>query len=73
MRGADQHPILPTYKMCAITDIGINYTPDGNYAVYNDGSPVAYELKISFMETKLLFSEEIEEAWRGGPYGPMAG
>ena len=73
MRGADQHPILPTYKMCAITDMGINYTPDGNYAVYNDGSPVAYELKISFMETKLLFSEEIEEAWRGGPYGPMAG
>ena len=60
MRGDSQHPDLPTYKMCAITDIGINYTPDGNYAVYTDGTPVAYELKISFMETKLLFSEEID-------------
>ena len=60
MRGSKQHPDLPTYKMCAITDIGINYTPDGNYAVYKDGSPVAYELKINFMETKLLFSEEID-------------
>ena len=60
MRGSSQHPDLPTYKMCAITDVNINYTPDGNYAVYNDGTPVAYELKISFMETKLLFSEEID-------------
>ena len=40
--------------------MGINYTPDGNYATYGDASPVAYEIKLSFMETKLLFSEEIE-------------
>ena len=46
--------------MCAVTDMGINYTPDGNYATYGDASPVAYEIKLSFMETKLLFSEEIE-------------
>ena len=73
MRGSSQHPDLPTYKMCAVTDMNINYTPDGNYAVYNDGSPVAYEIKVSFMETKLLFADEIPEAWQGGPYGPMAG
>jgi hypothetical protein len=60
MHGAKPHPVLPTYKMCAITDMAINFTPDGNYATYNDASPVAYELKISFMETKLLFSEEID-------------
>ena len=59
MRGASEHPDLPTYKMCAVTDVAVNYTPDGNYAVYHDGSPVAYELKVNFMETKLLFSEEI--------------
>ena len=76
MRGSEQHPNLPTYKMCAITDIAINYTPDGNYAVYKDGTPVAYELKVSFMETKLLFSEEIQGAWEtggSGNYGLMAG
>jgi hypothetical protein len=77
MRGSSQHPDLPTYKMCAITDVSINYTPDGNYAVYNDGTPVAYELKISFMETKLLFSEEIDTgrdqstAPEGQEYGAM--
>ena len=77
MRGSSQHPDLPTYKMCAITDVAINYTPDGNYAVYNDGTPVAYELKVSFMETKLLFSEEIDTgrdqstAPPGQEYGAM--
>ena len=47
----------------------INYTPDGNYAVYNDGTPVAYELKLSFMETKLLFSEEIDGDQSTAPEG----
>jgi hypothetical protein len=45
--------------MCAITDVQVNYTPDGNYATFNDGAPVAYELKLSFMETKLVFAEDI--------------
>ena len=59
MRGSSQHPDLPTYKMCAITDVNINYTPDGNYSAFVDGHPVATELKLSFMETKLIFSEDI--------------
>ena len=65
MRGESQHPHLPAYKMCAITDVAVNYTPDGNYAVYNDGMPVATELKVSFMETKLLFSEDVDIYWQG--------
>ena len=59
MRGDKIHPILPEYKMCAITDVQINYTPDGNYAVYSDGNPVAVELKVNFLETKLVFAEDI--------------
>ena len=64
MRGGDVHPFLPRYKMCAITDVAVNYTPDGNYAIFEDGMPVAVELKVSFMETKLIFSEDV-----GNVYG----
>ena len=60
MRGDTASKYLPRYKMCAITDVAVNYTPDGNYAVYDDGSPVAVELAISFMETKLVFAEDIK-------------
>ena len=62
-RGDSVNEFLPKYKMCAITDVQVNYTPDGNYAVYgDDGAPVAVEIKINFMETKLVFAEDIELA-----------
>ena len=31
MKGGYPHPYLPKYKMCAITDVNVNYTPDNNY------------------------------------------
>ena len=65
MRGSSRNRYLPRYKMCAITDVNVNYTPDNVYATFDPtnglGSPVATELKISFMETKLVFSEDIAE------------
>ena len=61
MRGSSRNRYLPRYKMCAITDVNVNYTPDNVYATFNQSSPVATELKISFMETKLVFSEDIKE------------
>ena len=61
MRGSSRNRYLPRYKMCAITDVNVNYTPDNVYATFNGSSPVATELKISFMETKLVFSEDVKE------------
>ena len=61
MRGSGRNPYLPRYKMCAITDVNVNYTPDNVYATINNNMPVATELKLSFMETKLVFSEDVKE------------
>ena len=61
MRGNRRNRFLPRYKMCAITDVGVNYTPDATYATFDRSSPVATEIKISFMETKLVFSEDISD------------
>lgn len=60
MKAGGEHPFLPKFKMCAITQVDVNYTPDGAYATYRDGQPVAIELSLSFQETKLVFSEDIE-------------
>ena len=59
MKGAKIHPFLPQHKVCAISDVSINYTPDGTYATYTDGRPVAYELSLQFSETKLVYSQDI--------------
>ena len=59
MKGTKLHEHLPQYKVCAITDVSINYTPDGTYNTYFDGQPVAVELSLAFSETKLVYSNEI--------------
>jgi len=61
MRGNIRNRFLPRYKMCAITDVNVNYTPDNVYATFDRSSPVATELKLSFMETKLVFSEDVQQ------------
>jgi len=62
MHGPAEHKVLPRFKMCAITNVDINYTPDGAYATYDqaEGQPVAISLDIGFQETKICFSDEID-------------
>jgi len=59
MKGNALHPHLPQYKVCAITQVDVNYTPDGTYNTFTDGRPVAVELGLQFSETKLVYSNEI--------------
>jgi len=61
MRGGNLNPDVTQYKMCAITQVDVNYTPDGTYATYTDGSMVAIQLSLAFQETKLIFSEEADK------------
>ncbi len=61
MYGSSLHPYLPQYKACAIANVAINYTPDGSYATYENGSPVATQLRISLKEMKNIFSSEIND------------
>ena len=51
---------LVQFKPCAIQTVEVNYTPDGTYAAYRDGAPVAVELRVNFMETKLIFAQEVQ-------------
>ena len=65
MNGASPADYLPQYKMCAITQVDVNYTPDGSYAktVGADGKTggvVATELTVGFQETKLVYREEVQ-------------
>lgn len=59
MRGGDKHPYLSQYKALAITNVDINYTPDGSYSTTIDGIPSAVELRVSFVETKVVYREDL--------------
>ena len=61
MQGSNLNKNVAQYKMCAITQVDVNYTPDGTYATYDDGNMVAIGLTLSFQETKLIFASEVEQ------------
>ena len=63
MHGDEPHPWLIQFKPCAISRVEVNYTSDGTFATYSDGAPVAVELSLNFMETKLIFADEVEAGY----------
>lgn len=59
MTGPSPNQFVSQYKPCAITNVSVNYTPDGTWAAYREGRPVATQLTIQFKELKMLFQDDI--------------
>ena len=59
MRGTEVNDKVQQFKPCAIRKVAVNYTSDGTYATYKDGEPVATELTLNFLESKILFKSDI--------------
>jgi hypothetical protein len=53
-----EHGFLPKIKECALTSFSVNYTPDGNYATYENSSMVAYEVQFGFQELEPIYHDE---------------
>ena len=60
MHGGKVHPYLVQFKPCAISKVEVTYTPDGTFSTYSDGAPTAVELRLNFMETKVVFAQEVD-------------
>ena len=53
-----EHSFLPKIKECALVGCSINYTPDGNYQVYENSSMVAYQMSLSFNELEPIYHDD---------------
>ena len=53
-----EHPFLNRFKECALMNMSVNYTPDGNYATYEDGIMTSYEMRLAFTEIEPIFNDE---------------
>jgi hypothetical protein len=59
MTGSSPNPFVSQFKPCAISNVSINYTPDGSWASYEGGAPVATNITINFKELKMLFESDV--------------
>jgi hypothetical protein len=55
------HKKLNAFKTCALQGFGVNYTPTGNYATYQDGTMVAYDVSMSFTEITPVFNDDYDK------------
>lgn len=57
----DQHPFLNKIKVCALTGFSVDYTPDGSYMTYQDGSMTSYSVNMQFNELDPIYDKDYEE------------
>ena len=57
-RGSNDHKFLNKFKECALQSFGVQYTPNNNYSVYEDGSMQSYQMNMTFTELEPVFNDE---------------
>jgi len=59
MTGENQNEYINQYKACALTNVDVNFTPDGSYSTLIGGYPSALELSLTLVETKIIYKDQI--------------
>ena len=54
-QGGGEHEFLNKFKQCFLESVNVNYTADGTYATYNDGTPVSMIMDLSFKEIEPIY------------------
>ena len=60
-RGNTRHPFLHSFKQCVLTEMSVNYTGEGTYAVYNDSTPVSMVLELGFKELEPIYDTDYDD------------
>ena len=58
-----EHRFINRFKECALQNVTVEYTPDGNYATFDDGVMTAYTMTLSFNELEPLFSNDMDDGY----------
>ena len=57
----EQHPFMNKIKTCALTNMTVDYTPDGTYMTYGDGSMTSYNVSLQFSELEPIYRSDQDE------------
>ena len=59
--GNKTHKALNRFKECALKTCSLQYTPDGNYATFEDGIMTKYQMTLAFTELEPIFNSDYSE------------
>lgn len=66
--GPRPHRFLNKFKPCALTNMSVNYAGSGQYATFNDTTPVHMILTLQFQELSPIFAEDYQNIAEGVGY-----
>ena len=66
MHKDSEHKFLNKMKECALLNVGVQYTPDGNYATFYDGVMNSYQVTLSFQELEPIYSDDYKGLAKDG-------
>lgn len=58
-----ENPNINKLKRCVLTDVNVNYAPNGTWSTHDDGSPVQTSLTLSFKEIELVDRTAVESGY----------
>ena len=61
--GFIENEYIPKISRCVLTSIAVDYTPNGVFSTFEDNSPTAYSLTLSFSEVAQLTREDIKDGY----------
>lgn len=56
-----EHQGINKIKECALLNCAVDYTPNGTYMTYQDGTMVSYTLSLSFQELEPIYSGDYDD------------
>jgi len=60
-KNSEEHPFIGRMKECALTSVNTNYTPENNYATYEDGLMVSYQINLTLKELEPVYNDNYQE------------
>lgn len=67
-QGVEEHQFLNKFKQCFMESINVNYTADGTYATYSDGTPVSMVMDLGFKEIEPIYDVDYDNDLSGVGY-----
>jgi len=49
------------FKLCALTGMQVNYTPNGTYMTYENKAPTSYGLDLQFQEIEPIYASDYDD------------
>ena len=68
-QGSKDHSFLNKFKQCFLTNLSANYTGEGTYSTYGDGTPVSTVLDLTFREVDPIYEFDYDDRSAGTGVG----